>query len=82
MGNFVAKVSMFAPFSLEFYLNYKVSIVILLKDFPSPTAIFKDFQDACEPCFKNVFGYLFSEVADKKKATEYTTKSQICTLQI
>ena len=28
MSNFVAKISVFAPFSLEFYLSYKVSIVI------------------------------------------------------
>ena len=35
---------MFAPFSLEFYLNYKVYLALEFKDFPAPTAIFKDFQ--------------------------------------
>ena len=42
--------SVFAPFSLEFYLNYKVYLALEFKDFPAPTAIFKDFQGACEPC--------------------------------
>ena len=38
--------SVFAPFSLEFYLNYKVYLALEFKDFPAPTAIFKDFQGA------------------------------------
>jgi len=36
--------SVFAPFSLEFYLTYKVYLALKFKDFPAPTAIFKDFQ--------------------------------------
>ena len=36
---------MYAPFSLEFYLNYKdFKLALKFKDFPAPTAIFKDFQ--------------------------------------
>ena len=38
MSKFIPKIFVFAPFSLEFYLNYKVSIEI------------KAFQGACEPC--------------------------------
>ena len=47
---------MFAPFSLEFYINYKVSIEIqglsaIFKDFQGLEFVtFKDFQGACEPC--------------------------------
>ena len=35
---------MFAPFSLEFNLNYKVYLAMEFKDFPAPTEIFKDFE--------------------------------------
>ena len=35
---------MFAPFPLEFYLNY-IKLAPKFKDFPALTAIFKDFQD-------------------------------------
>ena len=38
MSKIIPKIFVFAPFSLEFYLNYKVSIEI------------KAFQGACEPC--------------------------------
>ena len=39
MSNFILKAfSVFAPFSLEFYFALK------FKDFPAPSAIFKDFQ--------------------------------------
>ena len=35
---------MFAPFSLEFYINYKVYLALEFKDFPATTAIFNDFE--------------------------------------
>ena len=47
---------MFTPFSLEFYINYKVSIEIqglsaVFNDFQGLEFLtFKDFQGACEPC--------------------------------
>ena len=47
---------MFTPFSLEFYINYKVSIEIqglsaVFNDFQGLEFLtFKDFQGVCEPC--------------------------------
>ena len=43
---------MFAPFPLQFSLNYKVSIEIqgLSSTGCNFHGLFKDFQGACEPC--------------------------------